>query len=329
MDKLLRTPKRPEINLDSLPFPDFSLINEKYFEEQEIPGLNLLLRKTFVITSRSCPYKCKFCSTSHFWGKVRLHSPEYSAKLMKYSMETCRASYINIMDDLFTISPERLISIKKELEKLGILDKIVAMDCQPRANLINDDLCMAMKALKIKIVGFGFESGSERVLNWLKAGSVTVEMNKRAILLCKKYGFIVYGSLMFGSPGEKIRDLEKTLDFIDFAIKNKADYIWSFIATPFPDTPFWNIALERKKVSNNMNFNLLSHNNIDNPLLLDDDVDKKEFKRLFLIGRKKLRKFKIKMVISFFLTNPLNSIKIFFKYPRYYFNRIIKKIYQR
>lgn len=326
--KLLKTKPHKPIELDTLPFPDFDFVNKDYFLEQEVPGANTLAVKGYVLTARSCPYKCKFCSTSHFWGNLRLHSPEYSAKLIKSVMDKQKATYINVLDDLFTVSVDRLKSIKIELEKIGALEKIEAIDCQPRANLINDDMCKIMKELKVVIIGFGFESGSERILNWLKNGSVTVEMNKNAILLCKKYGFIVYGSLMFGSPGEKIEDMEKTLDFIDFASKNGADYLWSFISTPFPNTPFWEIALQRGKVSNDMDFRILSHHSIENPLMLDDDVDKKEFKRIFLEGRRKLRKMKMRMVRNFIFYHPLKTIELFFKFPGYYLKKVIKQIYK-
>ncbi len=327
-NELVKTRSRPELNLDTLPIPDFGFVNKDYFSEQEIPGANIFARRAFILTSRSCPYKCKFCSTSHFWGKLRLHSPRYTARLIKDSIEKYKASYIKILDDLFTINPKRLEVIRDELKKLNVFDKIIGMECQPRANLVTEELCQTMKSLKVKIVNFGFESGSERVLNWLKDGSVTVEMNRRAIVLCKKYDFLVYGSLMFGSPGEKIEDIKKTLNFIDFAIKNKADYIWSFISTPFPDTPFWDIALKRGKVSNNMDFRLLSHHNLDNPLLLDKEVGKEEFKKLFLIGRKKLRKLKLRMITNFFIANPFKTMLLFTKYPHYYFNRVITQIYK-
>ncbi len=323
-----KTKLRNPINLETLTIPDFDFVNKDYFSEQEIPGANITARRAFIFTSRSCPYKCIFCSTSHFWGNLRLHSPKYVARLIKDSIIRYKTSYIKILDDLFTINLERLKKIKEELEKLGMLKYIRGIECQPRANLINEELCKLMKELKIKIVNFGFESGSENVLKKLKGGSVTIEMNKKAIILCKKYGFIVYGSLMFGSPGEKIEDIKKTLNFIDFAIKNKADYLWSFISTPFPDTPFWKIALDRGKVSNNMDFRILGIHNINNPLLLDDDVDKIEFKKLFLLGRKRLRILKIRMIINFLMSNPSKSLVLFIKYPVYYFQRIIKQVYK-
>jgi len=328
-EKLIQTPIRLPIDLDILPFPDFSFVSRRYFEAEEIPGIASTGIKTYIITSRGCPYRCVFCSTSRFWKNVRFHSAEYVARLVKKAIDEYNANFIKVMDDLFTVSVSRLLEIKKEFDKLRILEKIKGVECQPRANLINDEMCEAMKQLKIKTINFGFESGSEKVLKYLKQGSVTVQDNKKAILLCKKYGFKVYGSLMFGSPGETINDMEKTLDFIDFATKNKADYIWSFISTPFPDTPFWDIALKKGKVSNNMNFSVLAHHNIDNPMLLDDNIDKKEFKKIFLRGRKKLRKLKIRLIKNFIFKNPGKALRLVSKEPKYYIARLFKQLYKQ
>lgn len=327
--KLVMTPLRKPLELDSLPLPDFDFVEKAYFVPKEIPSLSQFGVKAHILTSRGCPYRCVFCSTSRFWGKVRLHSPEYTAKLVKQAIEKYGADYIAVADDLFTISVERLRAFKKEFEKQEILDKIKGIECQPRANLITDGMCQVMKELKVKVVSFGFESGSDRVLNWLKAGSVTVEMNKKAIVLCRKYGFNVYGSLMFGSPGEKIKDMQKTLDFIDFAIKHRATYVWSFVSTPFPDTPFWDIALKRGKVSNNMDWDLLTHHNLDNPLLLDEEIDRQEFKRIFLKGRRKLMRLKIKMVISFVTKHPFAALKLTLKEPGYYAKRLVKQVFKQ
>ncbi|MDP6613165.1 MAG: hypothetical protein QF673_04025, partial [Candidatus Hydrothermarchaeota archaeon] len=94
----------------------------------------------------------------------------------------------------------------------------------------------------------------------------------RAVILGKKYGFSVVGSLIFGSPGERIDDMRKTLVFIDFFDKNRGDNLWHFVMTPFPGTPIWEIAKERGKVSDDMDWDLLRHQNIDKPLLLDPGV---------------------------------------------------------
>lgn len=325
----MTVPREPIKNLDELPLPDFKFVNKNYFRKEEIPSISDIGIKCYLISSRGCPYRCVFCSTSHFWGKMRFHSPDYTARIVKKFIEDFNSDYIKVLDDLFTISPQRLRDLKLSFEKYGVLDKIKAIECQPRANLMSDELCIAMKELKIKTLNFGFESGSDKILKWLKKESVTVEMNRNAVLLCKKYGFYAYGSLIYGSPGETIEDMEKTNEFIDFAIKNKARYMWSFIATPFPNTVFWDIALQRGKVTNDMDWNLLSHHNIDNPLLLDENLDKEDFKKVFLKGRKKLAGLKIKLIMDFIIKNPLKTPKIVLEEPLYYIPRIIKQVFKQ
>jgi len=322
-------PREPISNLDDLPIPNFKFISPKYFRREEIPSISDVGVKGYLISSRGCPYKCVFCSTCRFWGSMRFNSPEYTAKMTRNLIDELGADYIKVMDDLFTVNPDRLREIKTCFDEYGVLDKIKAIECQPRANLMTDELCEAMQALKIKTLNFGFESGSNKMLKYLKQTAADIDMNMNAVLLCEKYGFNCYGSLIYGSPGETIRDMELTNDFIDFAIRHKAKYMWSFVATPFPMTPFWDIALQRGKVSNNMDWDLLSHHNLDNPLLLDDSINKEAFKETFLKGRNKLKGLKIRLIMDFIVKNPWNVIKMVVKEPGYYISRAFKQVFKQ
>lgn len=325
-DKVVTTQRRAPIELDTLPLPDFRFAHPNFFREEEIPGISQTGIRCYLLSSRGCPYRCEFCSTSRFWGKMRVHSPEYTARIVEKAILDFNADYIKVEDDLFTLNAARLNDIRTEFEKRGILDKIKGIECQPRANLISEKLCQAMKDIKVRVVNFGFESGSDRVLKFLKVGTVTVEMNKNAVVLCKKYGLNVYGSLMYGSPDETLEDMEKTNDFIDFCSKNGANYLWSFVATPFPATPFWNVALERGTVSNDMDFNLLQHHGYNKPLLLDPDIDREEFQRVFFKGRKKLRTMKIRLIRDFVFKNPFKALLFVLKEPGYYMGRVYRQV---
>ncbi len=126
--------------------------------------------------------------------------------------------------------------------------------------------------------------------------------------------------------GETLEDMKETNEFIDFCARNGVDNLWSFVATPFPATPFWEIALKMGVVSNNMNFNLLDHHHAGRPLLLNDDIPTSEFKKVFFRGRRKLRKFKINLIRNFFLKNPLKTVKLFLNEPRYYGSRIFRQL---
>lgn len=328
-ERIILTPAREPVECDTLPIPDFTFVNRNYFKKEAIPTINGVGIKAYLVSARGCPYRCAFCSTSHFWGKMRTHSPDFIARTVQKFIEDFNSDYLVVLDDLFAVNLQRLREIKKAFDKYGILDKIKATECTARTNLIDDKLCETLKELKVKTLNFGFESGSDRILEYLKQNSVDVETNKRAIILCQKYDFNIYGSLMYGSPGETIEDLKKTNKFIDFAIEHGAKYIWSFVATPFPATPFWDVALQRGKVGNNMDWNLLSLHNIENPLLLDDVINKEEFKKFFFEGRKKLRKLKIKMIKQFFKQNPTVLLKMILTEPGYYTTRAIKQLFKQ
>lgn len=325
-NKLIRTQDRPPIkNLDDIPIPNLDYVDKRYFLPRENLSAGKMCVFGNIITSRGCPYRCVFCSTSRFWKTIRFNSADYVAKNVKYLIEKYGVNHIDVLDDLFTVSKDRLRGLIKAFKKERILGK-VSFSCQPRTNLIDDEMCRLMEILNVKSVNFGFESGSERILNILKAGTVTTEMNKRAVILCKKFGFKVYGSLIFGSPRETIEDMKETLDFMDWCKKHKADYIWTFVATPFPTTIWWDEALKRGKVSNHMNWDKLSHHAIEDAMLID--VDKNEFKEIFKISRDKSRSFKYGLIFSFIKDHPAFSISLFFNNPTFYIEKFFVKVFK-
>jgi radical SAM superfamily enzyme YgiQ (UPF0313 family) len=134
---------------------------------------------------------------------------------------------------------------------------------------------------------------------------------------------------MYGSPGEKIIDMKKTNEFVDFCVKNGASYVWSFIATPFPATPFWDEAVKRGTVSNDMNFDLLNLHNVKRPLLLDKEISVEEFNKVFSEGQMKLRKLKFNLIKNFVLRNPIKIIRMIGKNPKYYSERIYLKVFKQ
>lgn len=280
--QLFRTGERKLIEpLDLIPVPDTSFISDRYFVFKPLIPWGEFGREAIILTSRGCPYRCVFCSTTRFWKKVRFFSLEHVVGEVNHLINKFGSDHIQIFDDLFTMNKRRLREIAEAFKKNGIT-KRVKFSCQLRANLVDDELCEILKEMNVAIASFGFESGSDRVLRYLKAGSVSVEQNKNAIKMCRKHGLKVVGSLIFGSPGETVEDMERTIEFIDFTKQAGADRIWSFVMTPFPGTQIWEVAKSRGKVSEDMDFSMLSHQAVDNPLCLDEDIDKESLKKFFI-----------------------------------------------
>ena len=65
-------------NLDELPFPARHLVPiEQYFRINMNQNLSFTKRSLPILTSRGCPYRCTFCSTTIYWQhSYRTRSPE-------------------------------------------------------------------------------------------------------------------------------------------------------------------------------------------------------------------------------------------------------------
>jgi radical SAM superfamily enzyme YgiQ (UPF0313 family) len=279
--ELVRTPEAELIdNIDNIPVPDFGLLDKNYFRKKWIIWNEAMGRSMKIITSRGCPYNCVFCASRKIWKIVRLHSAERIFQEISGLYSRWGVDHIYIDDDLFILNKARLQKFAEFMEKSGLNNK-VSFFCSARTDLLDEIMCQLLKRIGVKVLNFGFESGSERVLGYLKAHSITVGSHKQAILLCKKYGLRVWGSLMLGSPTETIDDMKKTVEFIDFAIANGCQRLGAFVATPLPGTKFWEIAKGGGKVGDNMNWDLIDYANSYQPLLLDPNIDPREFRKVF------------------------------------------------
>jgi len=127
--------------------------------------------------------------------------------------------------------------------------------------------------MNVKRVSIGFESGSQKILDFLKCGSVTVEDHIKAVKLCKSYGFFTTGTFMIGNPGETKTDLEQTLDLIK---KLKLDGGGTIgITTPFPGTDLWEYAQRRGLIKNDLD-------SLDLGIMTSDFQDPESFKGVLL-----------------------------------------------
>ena len=313
-DELICSPPRGLVDpLDQIPVPNRSFFNPGYFHGVALlPMGGRKVQTTAILTGRGCPYRCTFCSTAAFWGnKVRWHSVERVVEEVLYLVERYGIEHLMIWDDLFAIKRQRVVDMADALRQAGLLGR-VKFSCQMRANLLDREMADILWELGVVSICFGFESGSEKTLRYLKQ-SVTVEQNRKAIELAKARGFYITGGLILGSPGETIEDMEETLGFLDHMQKAGVDNAWCFTATPFPGTPMWDEGMARGVLGNSMDFGQLNlYRRL--PLLLDDRVSPAEFRRLRRRAEAKLRALRAphkRLRLRLLLTDPVNTVKSF------------------
>jgi radical SAM superfamily enzyme YgiQ (UPF0313 family) len=198
-----------------------------------------------MFTSRGCPYKCAFCSSTAFWKKTRFHSADYVVA----EIERCvrmGATHIPMMDDLFVANRKRFIEIVEKLKRTDLHKKFnFDFMLQVRANLVDDELCKLMKEFNVRAAHFGAESASDRILNLMGKG-VTVAKNQEALDIMHSHGITANLSFIVGWPTETEDELRATFNFI---VKNGREgkmNIFSGInvLTPLPGTKVWDDAVK-------------------------------------------------------------------------------------
>ncbi|MFH1824890.1 MAG: radical SAM protein [Candidatus Firestonebacteria bacterium] len=263
---ILTKPRQLIEDMDNIPFPARDLLK--------------IDKHSYIFSSRGCPYRCIFCASSRYWKKVRLFSAEYVVNEIKELVEKYNVNLISFFDDLFIVNIERIKKILSLLKENNIYGK-VKFTCSCRANLINDEIAKLLKEIGVVSVGMGLESGCERILKYLKGENISIEDNKNAIRILKKHGLSANASFVIGSPDETEKEIMETYNFIK---NNPLDLIDVYTLTPLPGTPIWIYAKKRGLVSNDMDWDKLNVNfiqNYKNVIILSEVLSRKEIYKIY------------------------------------------------
>lgn len=286
--QIIVNPERDLIqNLDNIPPIDWTLVPKIFFRKELVKdNINQKWRDHKVyplFTSRGCPYHCVFCARSSLWKRVRFFSEKRVVEEIETLYKTFGVTAIQIWDDLFVFSTERLLKIQKLLKKKGLLGKIVFYRVFARTDHFNQEMAEILKSLNVVSVAFGLESGSQKILSYLKKNTSTVLNNYEAVDICEenKIGFVA--CMMLGSPSETKMDMEKTYQFTKYIFDKKTLEIIDLArSTPFPGTELYEYAQQKKLLPENYDADskFLSLNNYENdiPILIKGLKNKKAYK---------------------------------------------------
>jgi radical SAM superfamily enzyme YgiQ (UPF0313 family) len=187
-----------------------------------------------MLSARGCPFQCTYCQPAErmVFGKgTRFRSPEHVIAELKELRAKYGFKSITFWDDTFTIS-------KVWLEEFAELYKQEKFDAEitvcNRADIIckDESVVELLASIGVKWFIIGFETGTDRLLTFLKKGT-TVEMNIKASKICKKHGIKTFGTFMLGLPTETNEDALNTYQMIRDI---QPDYKMVFYFTPIPGT---------------------------------------------------------------------------------------------
>lgn len=211
-------------NLSSLPMPDWEQIDPRTYKKAPHGGIISHFPVAPILTTRGCPYECKFCASPTIWKRrIRFRDPLEVVREIQFLVKKIGVKEIHIEDDNFTLHRLHAERVCKEIIK----KKIKVAWCTPngiRADRVDKKLLTLMKKAGCYSVAFGIESGNEQILkNILKHESL--EIIKKAIIMAHEVGLFTQGFFIFGLPGETKETIQQTIEFAKTIPLDKAQFL--------------------------------------------------------------------------------------------------------
>lgn len=225
---ILRTSgAKPIADLDALPFPDWECADLPAY----LPYSGFLRkgvraaqfrRRADLTTTRGCPHRCSFCSNVFQRGAIRQRSVDSVLEEIDVLRERYQIDSIDFLDENFCYSRSRVFQLCTRLLE-G--DYRLAWGTAARATDVDREMLRLMKEAGCAFILYGFETGSQRILDRMGKGA-TVEQNWSAFRLTEEAGIHAHGNLIIGHPGEDEETLAESLSF------QKRRFEWVRLASP-------------------------------------------------------------------------------------------------
>ena len=208
----------PLPDITRIPFPDRSLRKHDYCMVKHGVRLSSHTFDT-VLTTRGCPFKCKFCTFSlNPLGQKRSYT-ERPVESVIEELKTVSADVVLLSDDNFFTNTKRSeqlcdLIIKNKIKKIFIAQTRIDVARHRRV------LDKAEKA-GFKVFLIGIESPHDRILKQLDKG-ITQQQVRDAFAVLTQYNFYLHGYFIYGNIGET---KEEMLYIPKFAKEIKLDSI--------------------------------------------------------------------------------------------------------
>ncbi|MGI6721508.1 MAG: B12-binding domain-containing radical SAM protein [Anaerovoracaceae bacterium] len=210
----------PMENLDEAPFPDYSILKTP-------------CEAANVISTRGCPYRCTFCTTSRMFAPYRERSVDNVIEEIR-GYKKMGFKYLNFEDDNFTADKERTKEICRRMIAEGLTFKESFFF--GRTDMADDEeLLQLLHDAHLTRVLIGIESLNQEALNSIHKGQ-NLDDIRRAGEACERHKIRVIASIVLGLDEDQKEDMHRS---VDFARSIHAYQLQPAILTPYPGTPVY------------------------------------------------------------------------------------------
>ena len=222
--------------LDILPFPDWTLFDYSQYKKAYSLKFKEERHIYIIITSRGCPYQCKFCFPVH-GRKVRSRSAENVFAEIQRDYQEYGATFFYVADSTLALNEKRIRTLCQLLIDSN-LD--ISFKCQTRVNLVTEKVLTLLKKAGCELLFFGLESGNEEILK--RCGkNITKDMIRTAVSRANEAGLCVRASFIIGLDGDTRDTIRETIEFARELKDYGLDQAQFHCLDLYPETAFWHI----------------------------------------------------------------------------------------
>jgi radical SAM superfamily enzyme YgiQ (UPF0313 family) len=231
--KLVYTPERPLKPIVDLPPKAYHLADFDAYER-------LCGRRWAMYTSsQACPYNCSYCTDAAVYGRKwnALPSEQFVEETVGLTRRY-RLEMLWVVDDNFLVDIDRALRIAEGLVRAGAgFQWSVQTTTNLTARLSVDELRLFRRAGLGQICQ-GVESASPKVLKLMNKGFQNFDHIYQATERCLQAGIRPSFNIIFGYPGEGVKERQETVRFImDVCTRFPGAEFWTNIFTPYPGAP--------------------------------------------------------------------------------------------
>jgi anaerobic magnesium-protoporphyrin IX monomethyl ester cyclase len=206
--------ERGEIqDLTTIPFPRWDLIDPRIYPPAPHGTFTRALPVAPVITSRGCPFACRYCAVhctnGRKWRKREISDvvDEIEMLIREYGVRE-----IHIEDDNFTLDRKRVFEFCEQLGERR-LDISWACPNGVRLDTLDEGLLRAMEDSGCYSLAVGIESCSEKFQHMMRRQISVNVLEEKVRLVAESSRIRMTGFFMLGYPGESRDEIKDTIDF--------------------------------------------------------------------------------------------------------------------
>ncbi len=221
-------------DLDQLPFPDKEAFAVSHYPDP-------IQAYGDIIATRGCPFKCINCKPGlDNISRYRLRKVERVVDELEHLKDKYGVRHFSFSDSELAGPKRWVIKLAQEILKRNLK---ITYSCNGRTDQVDKEVIKYLRQSGCVFIGYGIESGSQKVVSQILKKGINLKQAKRVVKMTMDNGIGVGTWFMIGIPGETWEDLLKTIAYAQDLDALTAEVN---IATPWPDTGFYQIAKRKK-----------------------------------------------------------------------------------